>query len=94
MTGALASAMDVLPTIANLAGAPLPTDRSYDGVDLGPVLRGASDEAHETLFHPSCVGGKGGPGQCAPGGSLQAMRLGSMKAHWEAGGVPECGCAR
>ena len=94
VTGALASAMDVFPTIARLAGAPLPTDRHFDGVDLSPVLLHGADTAHEDLYHPSCDGGRGGPGQCAPGGSLQAMRLGSMKAHWETGGVPECGGAR
>jgi len=43
----------------------------FDGVDLSPVLLHGADTAHEDLYHPSCDGGRGGPGQCEPGGSLQ-----------------------
>jgi arylsulfatase A-like enzyme len=42
---------DLLPTLAQLAGAPLPTDRIIDGVDLMPFIRGeSSGEPHDTLF--------------------------------------------
>jgi arylsulfatase A-like enzyme len=36
-----ASELDILPTIMAAAGASLPTDRVYDGIDLMPVLTGA-----------------------------------------------------
>jgi arylsulfatase A-like enzyme len=35
-----ASLLDLFPTFAGLARAPLPRDRVYDGRDLGPLLRG------------------------------------------------------
>jgi arylsulfatase A len=41
-TTAVASALDLLPTAAALAGVPLP-DRTLDGHDLLPVLRGETD---------------------------------------------------
>jgi arylsulfatase len=34
---------DWFPTLAAVAGAPLPGDRQIDGIDLGPVLKGESD---------------------------------------------------
>jgi len=36
----LMTAMDLLPTFANLAGAEIPTDRVIDGRDIWPVLTG------------------------------------------------------
>jgi arylsulfatase A-like enzyme len=43
--------LDVLPTILSAVGASLPTDRSYDGRDMLPVLRGrAKKPLHEALF--------------------------------------------
>jgi arylsulfatase A len=42
--------IDLLPTIANLVGAPLP-ERKIDGKDIGPILRGDKDakNPHESL---------------------------------------------
>ena len=37
----------VLPTFAALAGAPLPTDREFDGHDLAPLLFAEDDEASD-----------------------------------------------
>lgn len=37
------SSLDILPTAAALAGARLPADRVYDGVDLVPYLTGKND---------------------------------------------------
>uniref|UniRef100_A0A8D1CP44 Sulfatase N-terminal domain-containing protein n=1 Tax=Sus scrofa TaxID=9823 RepID=A0A8D1CP44_PIG len=46
------SNMDLFPTVANLAGAPLPEDRIIDGRDLMPLLLGQSQHSdHEFLFH-------------------------------------------
>ncbi len=39
-SGETLMSMDLLPTFANLAGAPLPADRQMDGVDIMPVLQG------------------------------------------------------
>ncbi|XP_073918920.1 steryl-sulfatase isoform X3 [Castor canadensis] len=46
------SNMDIFPTIAKLAGSPLPEDRIIDGRDLMPLLQGESQRSeHEFLFH-------------------------------------------
>jgi arylsulfatase A-like enzyme len=45
------SALDVVPTLLAAAGASLPTDRTYDGVDLAPHWSGArAGRPHEQLF--------------------------------------------
>ncbi|MBL9200066.1 MAG: sulfatase [Opitutaceae bacterium] len=50
-TGVVAANFDVLPTVARLAGAALPADRTLDGRDLWPVLSGASDRSPRDHFH-------------------------------------------
>lgn len=46
------SNMDIFPTVAKLAGSPLPEDRIIDGRDLMPLLRGETQRSeHEFLFH-------------------------------------------
>lgn len=52
----LSTTMDYLPTIANLAGAPLLADRTYDGMDLSPVLFEGATTHHPHLFFS--VGGE------------------------------------
>jgi arylsulfatase A len=42
-SAALLGLIDVLPTVARLAGAPVPDDRVIDGRDAWPVLSGESD---------------------------------------------------
>lgn len=84
VTGATASTLDYFVTIASLANAPLPSDRSYDGVDLTPVLEGKSDKAHTTLFHPNS-------GASGVNGALDAVRYGEFKAIYQTGGAPGCG---
>ena len=43
--------LDVLPTFLAAAGVDLPTDRSFDGADLLPLMTGTSNAApHDTLF--------------------------------------------
>ena len=46
------SLMDLLPTMAGLMGATVPTDRLIDGKDILPLLKGTSEAPpHEFLFH-------------------------------------------
>lgn len=40
--------MDVLPTLLDLAGKPVPTD--LDGMSLVPLLRGGADSGHDAIF--------------------------------------------
>eukprot|EP01051_Picozoa_sp_SAG22_P009091 SAG22_NODE_732_length_7583_cov_3.250134_3_plen_381_part_00 len=87
VTAALASTLDFLPTIAAAAGVPLPgVGRVFDGVDLGPLLRGQTAEAHTTLFHPLS-------GSCGVG-PLKAQRWMSgghaWKLMWKTGGALGC----
>ena len=44
---ALVSSMDILPTVARLLNATLPSDRGFDGMDLTDVISGTSLRAHE-----------------------------------------------
>jgi arylsulfatase A len=84
VSSALTSSLDYFVTLSALAGAPLPADRQYDGIDLTAVLRGESDVAHTTLFHPNS-------GASGVDGALDAVRHGSLKAIFQTGGAPGCG---
>ena len=67
---AMVNAMDLLPTVAALAGAQLPGDRIIDGMDLGPLLSGeASAIAGSRVFY------------YYNGLNLQAVREGRWKLH-------------
>lgn len=72
VSGQLVSSLDLLPTLAALAGAPLPHDRILDGVDLAPLLwrepRELARDAHDFFFH-----------YC--GTRVTAVRHGSLKLH-------------
>jgi arylsulfatase A-like enzyme len=68
-TSALATTMDIFPTALALAGAPLPTDRTFDGVDLRPLLFGTGASARDTVFFYR-------------GSSLFAVRHREFKAHY------------
>jgi arylsulfatase A len=50
-TEAITAMMDVLPTLAQLAGAPLPAGRKLDGVDVWPVLSGQPATPPRDTFH-------------------------------------------
>jgi arylsulfatase A-like enzyme len=65
----MGSFFDVLPTLAALAGASLPTDRVLDGYDLTPVLRGTGASPRRAYFYYR-------------GSTLQAVRSGPYKAHF------------
>ena len=49
----MATAMDLLPTFAKLAGAETPADRIIDGRDIAPLLRGeaGAKTPHEAFFY-------------------------------------------
>lgn len=51
-TDALASHLDVLPTVCDIVRTPLPKDRKIDGHSLLPILKtGKGKSPHEYLFH-------------------------------------------
>lgn len=54
---ATVSSLDYVPTILALAGVPLPTDRSYDGVDLAPLLFQGQPSVRDFLFMGDTVTG-------------------------------------
>jgi arylsulfatase A len=68
-TDAITTMMDVLPTFARLARAPLAPDRKIDGVDLWPVLSGspATPPRDSFLYHRGLL--------------LEAVRSGPWKLH-------------
>lgn len=49
----LVTLMDLLPTFANLVDGRMPTDRTIDGRDIGPLLRGEAGarSPHEAFFY-------------------------------------------
>src|SRR6185295_10401138 len=47
---ALGDVTDILPTLAQLAGAELPRDKVFDGKSLVPLLRGATDRHRDWIY--------------------------------------------
>ena len=66
----LMTAMDVLPTLAKLAGAKAPTDRTIDGKDIAPILLGTpgAKTPHEAFYYYARS-------------NLRAVRSGKWKLH-------------
>ena len=62
------TAMDLLPTFANLAGGQIPTDRVIDGKDIWPVLTQGQPSPHEIFMYNQS-------------GGWNAMRWGKWKLH-------------
>ena len=72
----VASSVDIFPTFASLAGAPLPADRTLDGRDIFPLMTSAGARSpHEAIFAMS-------------GGRLHIVRSGKWKLHVRAPGPP------
>lgn len=71
---AMASAMDLLPTAAALAGTTPPSERVIDGVNLQPVLTTGRGAPRDRLFYYS-------------GSELRAVRKGRYKAHFITSGA-------
>ncbi|MFB0517534.1 MAG: sulfatase [Candidatus Neomarinimicrobiota bacterium] len=65
----LSSTLDILPTCLALAGVALPTDRTLDGVNMLPMLRGAGPSQRDTMFFYR-------------GTRLCAVRQGPWKVHF------------
>ncbi|CAF2198406.1 unnamed protein product [Rotaria magnacalcarata] len=70
VSNVIGSHLDIMPTIANLANFTLPSNRSFDGIDLSAVLFDGSDQGHEYLFHPDMLG------------ILSAVRYNQYKAYY------------
>jgi len=66
---ALATTMDIFPTVAKLTDTKLPKGRVYDGVDMLPLLQGAADGNRDVViyYHRS---------------EVYAIRKGPWKAHF------------
>ena len=64
------NAMDVFPTLSEIIGAPLPTDRVYDGESLLPLFEGKplKRTANSPFYYYNCE-------------NLQAVRRGDWKLH-------------
>jgi arylsulfatase A len=59
------SSLDLFATASALAGVPLPTDRVYDGKDMGDILFSGGASKHEFLFFYGGCKGSGGSGPSA-----------------------------
>jgi arylsulfatase A len=68
-TDSMTSMMDILPTFAKLANAPLPADRKLDGVDVWPVMTGSPPRPPRDSF------------LYYRGLTLEAVRSGPWKLH-------------
>ncbi|XP_014380532.2 arylsulfatase A, partial [Alligator sinensis] len=73
VTHELASTLDILPTMAALAGAPL-LDVELDGYDLTPVLFGQGPSPRQTMFYY--------PSSPSKARGVFAVRQGKYKAHF------------
>ena len=80
MSNAIGSNLDMMPTIAHLIDFTLPTNRSFDGMDLNPALFDGSDQDHEFLFHPD------------GNGTLSAIRYNQYTAYYKTYSAPVGAC--
>ncbi|TVQ23385.1 MAG: Cerebroside-sulfatase [Spirochaetaceae bacterium] len=78
VTSQIAASIDLLPTIAAIAGASVPTDRVIDGVDLSPLLLGktAASPRTEFVYHHR--------------NRVEAIRSGAWKLHVRKGDDEMC----
>jgi arylsulfatase A-like enzyme len=65
----MGSTLDLLPTVAKLAGATLPAGLVLDGFDIAPALRGSGPSPRDVMFFYR-------------GTQLYAARRGPFKAHF------------
>ncbi len=67
-SGQVCATIDLLPTIATLAGAEIPTDRVIDGLDISRIFKGDATELKRPYFYYQHK-------------ELRAVRLGKWKLH-------------
>jgi arylsulfatase A-like enzyme len=74
VSGEVATAMDLLPTLAALAGAAAPADRIIDGKDIRPILLGeeGAESPYDAFFYYMK-------------NDLEAVRCGRWKLHLKSG---------
>ncbi|XP_053320880.1 arylsulfatase A [Spea bombifrons] len=73
VTSKLASVLDILPTFASLAGAPLP-NKTLDGYDLSKLLLNGGESPRNTFhYYPPSID---------PAKGIFALRFGKYKAHF------------
>lgn len=65
----MGTTLDLFPTFSRLSGATLPADRTFDGVDLTPVLLGKGKSPRNLVFFYR-------------GTQVYAIRMGDYKAHF------------
>ncbi len=70
----MGSGLDLLATAASLAGAPMPTDRTVDSIDLTPTLKKSQPSPRHELFYYW-------------DNELRAVRKGNYKAHFITSGA-------
>lgn len=82
LTAEVAATYDIFPTVLQLAGGQLPTDRIIDGKDISGILFGNGTSPHECIFIY-----KGTPGALCPSSlpncpGLWAVRCGPYKLQY------------
>ena len=70
------SSLDIVPTVAAVAGVSLPTDRVYDGLNVLPYLAGETAPQRTLFWRWSGLGKDGPPGSVD---TIWAVRNGSLK---------------
>ncbi len=76
LTRAIASTLDIHPTLLTIANVSLPTDRIMDGIDLSPILFQGSQTGHQCyFFYHSAIA-------AFANDELWAVRCGDYKAYW------------
>ncbi|KAM5172606.1 arylsulfatase A isoform 1-T2 [Mantella aurantiaca] len=73
VTSQLASTLDILPTVAALAGATLP-DVTLDGYDLSQLILNHQESPRKTFYYF--------PSDIDPNRGIYALRMGKYKAHF------------
>jgi len=81
VSGATVSSLDFLPTILALAGVSLPADRSFDGVDLAPVLFDGAASVRDFLFMGDTT---------SRAGNVTSVRYKNFKAYTKTYSQPSC----
>ncbi|MFT6807461.1 MAG: arylsulfatase A [Saprospiraceae bacterium] len=69
VSSSLASTLDLFPTLLSMAGADLPEDRIYDGMDMSIVLKDPAKSVRDEIIYYR-------------GSQVRAIRKGSYKAHF------------